>query len=95
MLRPGGARKSEGPGTFLERTPGLLHAGARQAYVCIACVPAMRGVVQSHRERASGCPSRLTGCTTARAVVSRYGSAGAATAAIGTARAAVRGGAIS
>jgi hypothetical protein len=42
-------------------------------------------------ERASGCPKALIGCTTAPAVGSRCGSAGAVTAAIATAPAAVRG----
>lgn len=73
--------KSEGPGTFLNRTPGLLHAGARQARVCIAFMPVMHGVVQSPVERASGCPNSLIGCTTAPAAGSRCASAAVATAA--------------
>lgn len=80
-------RKSEGPGRFLERTPGLLHAGARERarVVCIAFMPAMHGVVQSHVDRAWRCPNRLIGCTTARAAGSRCGSAAAVTAATCTA----------
>ena len=48
FCRPGGPQKNEGPGTFLERTPGLLHC-RRAKRVCIAFMPGMHGAVQSHR----------------------------------------------